>query len=115
MVLALGTNGQDLPRLLDMVAGKSREDGVVPIFVTDCPDFFAFRERGLIFEYLPDEAQQKAHAPDLEWSLYRMRRLQFLRRKWRPINTIAFGATGTRLLREWQASPLWEGGPKADH
>jgi hypothetical protein len=113
LVLAIGIKEEDMPRLLDMMVNKSREDGVVPIIVTDHSDLTAFRERELIFEFLPDEAQQKAHAPDLNWPLYRLRRLQLLRRKWRPINTIAFGPSGARLLREWQASPLWEGGPKA--
>jgi hypothetical protein len=112
LVLAIGINGDDLPRLLDMVATKSREDDVVPIIVTDYMDFVAFRDKGIIFEYLPDDAQRQAHAADLDWKLYELRRLALLRRKWRPINTIAFGASGTRVLREWQASPLWEGGPK---
>ncbi len=113
MVLVMGINGDDLPRLLDMVATKSREDDVVPIIVTDYVNFVVFRERGLIFEYLPDDEQRKAHAADLDWKLYELRRLTLLRRKWRPINTVAFGASGTRVLREWQASPLWEGGPKS--
>lgn len=112
MVLAIGIVGEELPRLLDMVAKTSREDDVVPIIVTDHADFVAFRESGLIFEYLPDESQQKAHAADLEWDLYQLRRLALLKRKWRPGNTIAFGATGTSLLRHWQASPFWEAEPK---
>jgi hypothetical protein len=108
MVLAIGINGKDLPRLLDTVAKTSHEDDVVPIVVTDYSDFVALRERGLIFEYLPDEAQQKAHAAELEWDLYRLRRLALLIRKWRPGNTIAFGASSSSLLRRWQASPYWE-------
>jgi hypothetical protein len=90
-----------------MIDKTSRDDGVVPIVVTDCADFAAFRERGLIFEYLPDEEQQKAHAPELAWPLYELRRLALLRRKWRPANAIAFGARGASLLRQWQASPFW--------
>jgi hypothetical protein len=115
MVLAVGIDGEDLPRLLDMVATTSHEDDVVPIVVTDHADFVAFRDHGLIFEYLPDETQQKAHATDLEWKLYILRRLALLRRKWRPGNTIAFGAAGASLLRRWQASPIWEIEPSVGH
>ena len=113
MVLAMGVNGEDLPRLLEMVAKTSREDDIVPIIVTDYVDFVSFRANGTIFEYLPGGEQRNTYAADLDWKLYELRRLTLLRRKWRPINTIAFGPNGTRLLREWQASPLWEGGPKA--
>lgn len=113
MVLAMEVNGEDLPRLLEMVAKTSREDDVVPIVVTDYVDFVSFRDHGTIFEYLPGDEQRNAYAADLDWRLYELRRLTLLRRKWRPINTIAFGPSGARLLREWQASPLWEGGPKA--
>jgi hypothetical protein len=112
MVIAMGVNGDDLPRLLEMVAKTSREDDVVPIVVTDYVDFVSFRDHGTIFEYLPGDEQRNAYAADLDWRLYELRRLMLLRRKWRPMNTIAFGPSGARLLREWQASPLWEGGPK---
>jgi GR25 family glycosyltransferase involved in LPS biosynthesis len=107
LILAIEVVREQLPGLLDMIDKTSRDDDVVPIVVTDCADFLAFRERGLIFEYLPDVEQQRAHAPDLAWDLYELRRLALLRRKWRPANAIAFGARGTSLLRQWQASPFW--------
>jgi GR25 family glycosyltransferase involved in LPS biosynthesis len=107
LVLAIEVVREQLPGLLDMIDKTSRDDDVVPIVVTDYADFLAFRERGLIFEYLPDVEQQKAHAPELAWNLYELRRLALLRRKWRPANAIAFGARGTTLLRQWQASPFW--------
>jgi hypothetical protein len=113
IVLAVGIKADDLPRLLDMMVEKSKEEDIVPIILTDYDDFVSFREHGLIFEYLPPDKQRQTHAPDLDWKLYELRRLTLLRRKWRPINTIAFGASSAQLLREWQASPLWEGAPKA--
>jgi hypothetical protein len=115
MVLAIGIGGDELPRLLDMVAATSNESGVVPIVVTDHADLAAFRDRGLIVEYIPDEAQQKAQAADLEWQVYILHRLALLRRKWQPGNTIAFGANSGNLLRRWQASPIWEARPSTEH
>ncbi len=111
LVLAIDVVREQLPGLLDMIDKTSRDDGVIPIVVTDCEEFVMFRERGLIFEYLPDEEQQRVHAPELAWRLYELRRLALLRRKWQPANTIAFGARSTALLRQWRASPLWHTGP----
>lgn len=111
LVLAIDVAAEELPRLLDMIDKTSREDDVVSIVVTDCADFIEFRDRKLLFEYLPNQDQQKAHAPELDWTLYELRRLALLGRKWQPANTIAFGARGASLLKQWQTSPLWQAGP----
>jgi GR25 family glycosyltransferase involved in LPS biosynthesis len=108
MVLAVDVDVEQLPRLLELVAETTQKGDFVPVVVTDYADFIAFRNRGLIFEYIPAEARQQAFAADLEWSLYVLRRLAFLRHKWRPMNTIAFGGRAAKLLHEWQASPLWD-------
>jgi hypothetical protein len=110
LVLAIDVAREELPRLLDMIDETSRQDDIVPVVVTDCAEFIAFRDRGLIFEYLPNEERQKTYAPELDWTLYELRRLALLRRKWRPVNAVAFGRRGASLLRQWQASPLWDAG-----
>jgi hypothetical protein len=44
--------------------------------------------------------------PELDWDLYRLRRLALLRRKWQPKRIVAFGPAARALVDAWQKSPF---------
>lgn len=87
-----------------VVASLTAKPSVTPVFLTDSDAFEIFRERRAVFEYLPPPN----HDPNLDWSLYRLRRLALLRRKWEPSRIVGFGPAAADLISRWRASPFEE-------
>lgn len=105
LAVVLGLEGEHLTNVLDLlIRGAGSE--VVPVVLTDSVDFHLFRERRLIFEYLPPETQRQRFAPNLDWQLYTLRRLALLRTKWQPIRIVAFGGAASVLVSAWKQSPF---------
>lgn len=91
-VTAFGLERAALLKVLDTVEAYCRKRDTTPVLLTDSDCFELFRERRMVFEYLPPGAQREAFAADLQWPLYFRRRLFLFRRKWRPAGIIAFGS-----------------------
>lgn len=108
-VLAVGLGPEQRQGVLDVAERYCGERGVLPLILTDDDDFEPLRRRRLLFEFLPPdgEAAKIGRAGGrLDWDLYRQRRLALIRRKWRPLRIIAFGAGAARFAKLWQTSPF---------
>ncbi len=108
----VGLEREDLGPIIDMVDAMGARLNMVPVLITDSDAFELFRGRQAVIEYLPPAEQQQL-APDLDWDLYRLRRLAMLRRKWNPARIIAFGGAASVLLRSWRTSPFEDQGIEA--
>jgi GR25 family glycosyltransferase involved in LPS biosynthesis len=120
IAVVVGLEPDALSRVLDLLSASSTRQDVEPVLLTDCDAFELFRDRGLVFEYLPGPAQRQRFAADLDWDLYLLRRLALIRRKWQPVRIITFGAAAGQLLCSWKGSPFEDesihqvaGGPAA--
>ena len=109
LVAVFGLDPAELGRVVELVDGQCATAGVVPIFLTDGDDFQVFRLRRLLFEYLPPPSDGTRFAPNLDWGLYRQRRLALLRRKWQPARIVAFGPVAREALAAWRESPFEDG------
>jgi GR25 family glycosyltransferase involved in LPS biosynthesis len=105
-IVLVGLQRAELEKVIGMVDGIGIQRGLVPVVVTDCDAFELFRGRRIVTEYLPPEAHRSRFAADLDWDLYRLRRLALLRRKWQPARIVAFGLEASALVRDWAASPF---------
>ena len=90
-VTAFGLAREDLSKVLDTVEAYGRKRQITPVLLTDSDCFELFRQRRMVFEYLPPGALRDRLAPDMQWPLYFKRRLSLFRRKWRPAGIISFG------------------------
>ena len=90
-VTAFGLSPKQLVSAFDTVEAYCRKRHTVPVFLTDSDRFELFRERRLMFEYLPPQAARERFAPEMQWPLYFQRRLSIFRAKWRPAGIISFG------------------------
>lgn len=106
MVVVFDLGPAELGTIVEVVDEQSAAAGVVPIFLTDSDDFQPFRSRRVPFEYLPPPSHGARFAPDLDWELYRQRRLALLRRKWQPGRIVAFGPTASAAVAAWRESPF---------
>ena len=105
-IVLVGLLRAEIEKIVGMVDGIGGREGLVPVVMTDVDAFDLFRGRRIVVEYLPPAEQRARFAADLDWDLYRLRRLALLRRKWQPARIVAFGAAASALLREWAASPF---------
>jgi hypothetical protein len=106
VVLLLGLEATELDQLLQSVEKQCASQGAMPLCVVDCDAFEHLRSRSLAFEYVPPAADRDRFDSTLHWDLYLQRRLALIRRKWRPIRTIAFGKTASDVLALWSSSPF---------
>jgi hypothetical protein len=120
IAVVVGLEPDALGRVLDLLSASTARQDVEPVLLTDCDAFELFRDRGLVFEYLPGPAQRQRFAPELDWDLYLLRRLALIRRKWQPVKIITFGRAAGQLLSSWKGSPFEDdsihqvaGGPAA--
>ncbi|WP_029062043.1 hypothetical protein [Labrenzia sp. DG1229] len=68
------------------------------VFVTDCADFSAFMQRGVVFEYLPSSIVQKLHCNTMPWRTYLQHRWDLLLSKWQPRKILAYGQNIERFI-----------------
>jgi hypothetical protein len=55
-VSVFGRRGADLDRIVGTISERQRDtQNMLPVFLTDSSDFDAFKRRGFIFEYFPEE------------------------------------------------------------
>ena len=102
--------GLDPAHLDQVVPTVMRDPRTLPVFLTDFDGFDVFRSHRAVFEYLPPARADD----DLDWPLYRLRRLALLRRKWQPLRIIAFGAAAADLVAQWRDSPFEDPARDAD-
>ena len=108
----VGLERAEIAPIVDTVDAMGARLNMVPVLITDTDAFELFRNREAVAEYLPPAEQQRL-APELDWDLYRLRRLALLRRKWNPVRIIAFGTSASALLRAWRSSPFEDAGIEA--
>jgi GR25 family glycosyltransferase involved in LPS biosynthesis len=107
LIVLVGLGREECARALDTLESVGRQLGIVPVVITDSAAVFAqLRARRFAFEYLPPAERQERLMPELDWDLYRLRRLALLRRKWQPKRIVAFGPAARALVDAWQKSPF---------
>jgi len=106
VVLLLGLDESAMGWLLPTVEKECASQHTMPLFVVDSDAFELFRTRSMVFEYLPPAIDRDRFDSSLHWDLYLQRRLALIRRKWRPVRTIAFGKVATDILALWSSSPF---------
>lgn len=106
IVVALGLDRDEVARLAKIIEADCTSRGMTPLFLVDIDSFEIFRERGLVFEYLPPVDDQTRFDPTIHWNLYIQRRLAIIRKKWQPIRIVSFGEMATKALVLWSESPF---------
>jgi hypothetical protein len=107
-VVVFGLADAEIQRVLDGVERYCTEHQTAPLLLTDNDSFQLFRNRRVLFEFLPPRAEQQRFAPQLDWQLFTLRRLALIRRKWRPVRVVPFGRLAAELVQLWRESPFEE-------
>jgi hypothetical protein len=107
-VVVFGLSEAEIERVLEIVERYCAAHEAVPLLLTDDDAFQLFRNRRVVFEFLPPRAEQQRFAPELDWQLFTLRRLALIRRKWRPIRVVPFGRRAAQVVQLWRDSPFEE-------
>ena len=107
-VVVFGLSESEIERVLDAVERYCAEHEAAPLLLTDNDSFQLFRNRRVVFEFLPPRSEQQRLASELDWRIYTLRRLALIRRKWRPSRVVAFGRRATEVVQLWLDSPFEE-------
>ena len=107
-VVVFGLSESEIERVLDAVERYCAEHEAAPLLLTDNDSFQLFRNRRVVFEFLPPRSEQQRLASELDWRIYTLRRLALIRRKWRPSRVVAFGRGATEMVQLWLDSPFEE-------
>jgi hypothetical protein len=105
-VVVFGLSQAEIEKVLAVVEAYCAEHDSAPLLLTDNDAFQLFRGRRVLFEFLPARSDQERCAPELDWSLYTLRRLALIRRKWQPIRVVAFGRRAAEVVKLWRDSPF---------
>jgi hypothetical protein len=105
-VVVFGLSEAEIDRVLELVERYCAEHETAPLLLTDNDSFQLFRNRRVVFEFLPPRSEQQRLAPDLDWQLFTLRRLALIRRKWRPVRVVSFGRQAADVVRLWRDSPF---------
>ena len=100
-VVVFGLSESEIERVLDAVERYCAEHEAAPLLLTDNNSFQLFRNRRVVFEFLPPRSEQQRLASELDWRIYTLRRLALIRRKWRPSRVVAFGRGATEVVQLW--------------
>jgi hypothetical protein len=92
--------------VLQIVERYGAEHDAAPLLLTDNDSFHLFRNRRVVFEFLPPGTEQQRLAPELDWQLFTLRRLALVRRKWRPVRVVSFGRRAAEIVQLWRDSPF---------
>jgi hypothetical protein len=107
-VVVFGLSEAEIERVLQVVERYCAEHEAAPLLLTDNDSFQLFRNRRVVFEFLPPRSEQQRLAPELDWQLFTLRRLAMIRRKWRPVRVIPFGRQAAEVVQLWRDSPFEE-------
>jgi hypothetical protein len=107
-VAVFGLSEAEIERVLEVVERYGAEHEAAPLVLTDNDSFQLFRNRRVVFEFLPPRSEQQRLAPELDWQLFTLRRLALIRRKWRPVQVVPFGRQAAEVVRLWRDSPFEE-------
>jgi hypothetical protein len=105
-VVVFGLSAAEIESVLGIVERHCAQRGLAPLLLTDNDAFQLFRGRRVLFEFLPARAEQERFGPDLDWRLFTLRRLALIRRKWQPVQVIAFGRSAAEVVQLWLDSPF---------
>jgi hypothetical protein len=107
-VVVFGLAEAEIERVLEAVERYCAEHDAAPLLLTDNDSFQLFRNRRVVFEFLPPRSEQQRVAPELDWQLFMLRRLALIRRKWRPVRVVPFGRRAAEVVQLWRDSPFEE-------
>jgi hypothetical protein len=107
-VVVFGLSETEIERVLEVVERYAAEHDAAPLLLTDNDSFQLFRNRRVVFEFLPPRSEQHRLAPELDWQLFMLRRLALIRRKWRPVRVVPFGRRAAEVVQLWRDSPFEE-------
>jgi len=107
-VVVFGLSEREIQCVLEVVERYCAEHEAAPLLLTDNDSFQLFRNRRVVFEFLPPRSEQQRLAPELDWQLFTLRRLALIRRKWRPVRVVPFGRQAAEVVRLWHDSPFEE-------
>jgi hypothetical protein len=107
-VVVFGLTEAEIERVLEVVERYCAKHEAAPLLLTDNDSFQLFRNRRVLFEFLPPRSEQQRVAPDLDWQLFTLRRLALIRRKWRPVRVVPFGRRAAEVVQLWRDSPFEE-------
>ena len=107
-VVVFGLSETEIGCVLEVVERHCAEHEAAPLLLTDNDSFQLFRNRRVLFEFLPPRSEQQRVAPDLDWQLFTLRRLALIRRKWRPVRVVPFGRQAAEVVQLWRDSPFEE-------
>jgi hypothetical protein len=107
-VVVFGLSETEIERVLEVVERYCVEHDAAPLLLTDNDSFQLFRNRRVLFEFLPPRSEQQRVAPELDWQLFMLRRLALIRRKWRPVRVVPFGRRAAEVVQLWRDSPFEE-------
>ena len=105
-VVVFGLSEAEIESVLGIVERRCAERDLAPLLLTDNDTFELFRGRRVLFEFLPARAEQERFAADLDWQLFTLRRLALIRRKWQPVQVVAFGRAAVEAVQSWLDSPF---------
>ena len=105
-VVVFGLSEAEIERVLEVVERYCAEHEAAPLLLTDNDSFQLFRNRRVVFEFLPPRSEQQRLAPELDWPLFILRRLALIRRKWRPVRVVPFGRQAAEVVQLWRDSPF---------
>ena len=107
-VVVFGLSETEIRCVLEVVERYCAEHEAAPLVLTDNDSFHLFRNRRVLFEFIPPRSEQQRLAPELDWQLFTLRRLALIRRKWRPERVIPFGRQAAAVVQLWRDSPFEE-------
>jgi hypothetical protein len=107
-VVVFGLSAEEIERVLETVERYCAEREAAPLLLTDNDSFQLFRNRRVLFEFLPPRSEQQRVAPELDWQLFMLRRLALIGRKWRPVRVVPFGRRAAEVVQLWRDSPFEE-------
>jgi hypothetical protein len=107
-VVVFGLSVAEIERVLEAVERYCAEHDAAPLLLTDNDSFQPFRNRRVVFEFLPSRSEQQRLAPELDWQLFTLRRLALIRCKWRPVRVVPFGRRAAELVQRWRDSAFEE-------
>jgi hypothetical protein len=105
-IVVFGLCETEIQCVLDVVERHCAERDAAPLLLTDNDSFQLFRNRRVVFEFLPPRSEQQRLAPELDWQLFTLRRLALIRRKWRPVRVVPFGRRAAEVVQLWRDSPF---------
>jgi hypothetical protein len=90
MITIIGVNEAQIDEIIDVTQAKFGRGNRL-VYLTDSLDFMKFRNRGVIFEYVPSSLEQRLHSATMPWPSYLEEHWLLLLAKWKPLHILTYG------------------------